>query len=1161
MMEKQMYSKRLDGQPDGGIIQPIVYRQNTLEPNKVVDISTSAGSRIIWLISENTVFCADNGYIFRQVYQMPVGVTLTSIKHFTKNQAFLLGYNEQEISTVLYVLDTQGNITLRHQDISQHYKANGLTYNDVSDDIKCFCVIYNKNTTREIVFVNVQELDADNPNPPLPAWTARKINYNRLLSLPKDVPGILAKTGSVYNLSADSFVFANIFDVKDQFYFDSTEEGGRIYPAKVCGLSLYIDDYNFFANSLRTPDYVLAASYGEDASYDDLENPGLSGITSIWNGKVMLYQAGTCFLGYEENNTEERYNGVYFTANQNENIPVSSVERSTKLICMDVTPKNSVAFIRSPHFVFSSNTETLYCALEAIYDIPNTRDQQAPKPQPLPIKSNTFGSVANTKKLAIYKDNSQYIQSFYGINAQDQGFVYISGAISAISDLIEMYDRRYMVGISPTGDLVKCDLTRGGHWTKKNISEGGHLFSLPQPLAADHDGILYIMDDNGNIFVGSSDDLEFQKIPLNVPVQGAFVGGLLDDGKDAGGGVATVFRELKTEDQPGTGIPVECATSSKYKGFWVCSNRLNGKVLERFLLYYYDEDGSFKLKLKIAFPFKSSGDQESIYLLAVQHYTETSALLFAVRSDAAGKLFCNIIEARLDGTYSTLASWPAEYSLNNYLDPGGTFLAVNEKFVSIAHRFYGLYDEKDFGIKIAERTINATLNFQEIIFNQESFPQEAIKGGAIMAMAVNDSVYATRNNKVAQLHFVLRLYKRRPDGLVLELGDYYYRWDLNETAPNTWKLDNIFYPSPQEPLGELRRDLGGQLLSQSFNTVVFNAKNILILNNKSGADQWFNFKNVFPVDSNGIIMFNNPDNIVVRYGGQCYQTLNSFVASDENYSAPTLINDPRLAPYNVRNSLWVAQKNDFTKDSMAFYAIYANSPVNDVVGAYFARTTSSVSIAASEGGKLLISYDNWKSWKTKDVFYPQDVCKYFSRDPSNHGVLYAVTHSNNNNLYKLSASAEDGWGTNLPPTILVETPGTALTYPDTRSPRVNSSDEFTHVAAYKDIIVVGLNNGTIRFSVDGGITWNANDTLPEADIKSLTIDNKTELVYVVVDGYGLFFNSMLAIKSMQPEPWIKADVPTSQSMPLIGSHLIDRERTLGVVGSVESNVYTRKYED
>jgi hypothetical protein len=81
-----------------GLITPILYTASTVPPNKVVDIATSYGAKTVWLISEDSVYLADNGYIFYKLYQMPAGVTLTSVKHWTKDSIFLFMLIETNIT-------------------------------------------------------------------------------------------------------------------------------------------------------------------------------------------------------------------------------------------------------------------------------------------------------------------------------------------------------------------------------------------------------------------------------------------------------------------------------------------------------------------------------------------------------------------------------------------------------------------------------------------------------------------------------------------------------------------------------------------------------------------------------------------------------------------------------------------------------------------------------------------------------------------------------------------------------------------------------------------------------------------------------------------------------------------------------------------------------
>jgi hypothetical protein len=452
-----------------GLITPILYTASTIPPNKVVDIATSYGAKTVWLISEDSVYLADNGYIFYKLYQMPAGVTLTSVKHFTKNTAFLLGYNEKETSTLLYTINTAGDITLRHTEISQHYKADSLCYTDIVAQIPSAYVIYNKVTTQEIIVVNVRELeDLNNENLLIPAWSSIYVPCNQAIGLP--VPGKIKKlfTDTLANYEpADeaTLFFKAIFSIDSQYYYDTSSKGGKIYPSRICALRLFASRADWSeGSSTRAVTGSLSSPYYLDPPRVNTDNnqPGIYGVTD-------LLPIGNLYIsiGYEKNNIEDKFNGTYFMPLGYGGLPIW--QDNIQLLCMICT------FSRK-HLIFSSNTENLYY-VSGNMDFDNYLTP-FPTPQPLPIKSNTFGSVANTKKLCLYQERKKYVSSFYGITEQNEGFLYINPSLTAISDLIEMYDRKYIIGISPDGEIAKCDLSRGNYWTKKNISEAIYSKSL-----------------------------------------------------------------------------------------------------------------------------------------------------------------------------------------------------------------------------------------------------------------------------------------------------------------------------------------------------------------------------------------------------------------------------------------------------------------------------------------------------------------------------------------------------------------------------------------------------------------------------------------------------------------------------------------------------------
>jgi hypothetical protein len=341
-----------------------------------------------------------------------------------------------------------------------------LAYTEVAEPISSFCVVYNKTTTQEIVGFTVK--DSNDTTMPVPAGTVLKINYSASLNLP--VPGKIKKLFVSDPPDAsypESVGFFGFFSLDSQYYFRSTP-GGNPNPIKVSGQEFVFDNTSFFRQNQNVRYYRFTTTYQDPPGSGQVEynKPSIFGMQDCIarnNKQIYRHVVG---VGYEENNIEEKFNGTYFSFLNYGDMP----KWQNNILLLSTALSASARY-----FLFSSNTEDLYYAFAP--DL-KTEDATLPIPKILPIKSNTFGSLANTKKLFIYQERAQYIASFYGINAQDQGFIYFNQAFSAISDLIEMYDRKYIIGISPGGELVKCDLSRGNYWTKKNISEAIYSKSL-----------------------------------------------------------------------------------------------------------------------------------------------------------------------------------------------------------------------------------------------------------------------------------------------------------------------------------------------------------------------------------------------------------------------------------------------------------------------------------------------------------------------------------------------------------------------------------------------------------------------------------------------------------------------------------------------------------
>jgi len=229
----------------------------------------------------------------------------------------------------------------------------------------------------------------------------------------------------------------------------------------------------------------------------------------------------------------------------------------------------------------------------------------------------------------------------------------------------------------------------------------------------------------------------------------------------------------------------------------------------------------------------------------------------------------------------------------------------------------------------------------------------------------------------------------------------------------------------------------------------------------------------------------------------------------------------------------------------------AASPVGESGrgGAFVGGLSGNGSLLALSGGRMLRSTDDWATSTPYQPFANDQHCTCFSRDLSRKDIVYAVASQRGTGLNicrVVRFSVVDDWDSAA---ILLDV-------------TLDGGRYFTYVASYNDRIVVAQSDGALRYSTDSGLTWSAEytglvDTPATVEgITSLWLENTTDCIYVAKTG-GVFYNTFFGLDNDQD--WIVEDVPVSTDQP-VGAHIIDKKRTVGIMGNIGANLYWRRYD-
>jgi len=218
-------------------------------------------------------------------------------------------------------------------------------------------------------------------------------------------------------------------------------------------------------------------------------------------------------------------------------------------------------------------------------------------------------------------------------------------------------------------------------------------------------------------------------------------------------------------------------------------------------------------------------------------------------------------------------------------------------------------------------------------------------------------------------------------------------------------------------------------------------------------------------------------------------------------------------------------------------------------GAFVGGLSGNGSLLALSGGEMLRSTDDWATSTPYQPFATDQHCTCFSRDLSRKDIVYAAVSqrgTGDNVCRVVRFSVVDDWDSAA---ILLDV-------------TLDGGRYFTYVASYNDRIVVAQSDGALRYSTDSGLTWSAEytglvDTPATVEgITSLWLENTTDCIYVAKTG-GVFYNNFAGIEA--DEDWVVEDVPVSTDQP-VGAHIIDKKRTVGIMGNIGANLYWRRYD-